>query len=158
MELTDKQRAQAYREFAIEMQTIDEDRTVELLLEKAGALDPPSPKPGTVVWWRMKGGDEWHIGLVRTGNYVVDEEGVEIEMRRPLEWHPVPIPDPDGYCVKDGKLHKLVRVQSAEEWGEGARYAWFRFVKTSLPGERDWGRAAFMTREDVERKEQEYGL
>jgi hypothetical protein len=58
-------------------------------------------------------------------------------------WRPVSIPDPDGYCVKDGKLHILIPVpRSAPHHQKGGQISSTIYLQAS----------------EVLRKEQEYGL
>ena len=53
--MTKKEVANRLREMA-DMYHPDE------MLSLADTLDPPKPKPGTVVWWR-KPGEEWALGV-----------------------------------------------------------------------------------------------
>ena len=50
--MTDKEMAKAYREAAKALEREKCHRSADWLNDKADRLDPPLPRPGTVVWWQ----------------------------------------------------------------------------------------------------------
>jgi hypothetical protein len=147
MELTDAQRAQVYRELAAAL--FDHAYYHQEDLERmADRLDPPRPKPGTVVWFQQSKAGPWELGMVVIDENYSEDEPVVVSafdgytFAQLSTWQPAPIPDEDGYCVKDGKLHKLVEVPSSGDsyYCVGKVSQWIEQVD----------------RARLERKEQEY--
>ena len=50
--MTDKEQAQAWRELALEFRGEGRLSVAEMINARADRLDPPLPRPGTVVWWQ----------------------------------------------------------------------------------------------------------
>jgi hypothetical protein len=114
----------------------------KFLREEADELDPPSPKPRTGAWFREHGGKTWYFGLMN--DLGVMWGAVLFEWRHLAEWREVPIPDENGYCVKDGKLYRLVEVPPSHNTYHhiGSKSRWTVSIE----------------RDEIRRKEQEYGL
>jgi hypothetical protein len=142
-ELTDAKRAQLYRELVDELKPYEDAAVWGPLRERADELDPPHPKPGTVVWWRFATYPA-ELGFVSRGAggeaVIVDADGRDHDINR-VSWSYAPIPDSDGYCVVDGRLHSLTPVPWSHHTSRSSL-----MVHTSYPVA------------EIRRKEQEYGL
>jgi hypothetical protein len=108
------------------------------LNELADTLDPPRPKLGTVVLFRPRTHDEWQYGIAASDG--IHNHTYGAWRWDACEWREVPVPDSDGYCVVDGKLHKLVGVPRAGNTHLGGQFTYY------------------LDPAELERKEQEYGL
>jgi hypothetical protein len=103
MKLTPEQKAQAYRELAdaMEWKALKPNGNVEQWLrQEADKLDPkidPKVEPGTVVWWRMDGG-EWQIGIVSAHMQIIDSELDAYEFDE-VRWKPARILGPRQIAV-----------------------------------------------------------
>jgi hypothetical protein len=65
---------------------------IEDLRQLRDELDPPNPGPGTVVLWRMDGG-EWQTGIVSAHMQIVDAGLDDYEFYE-VEWKPARILGP----------------------------------------------------------------
>jgi hypothetical protein len=90
--MDEKQLAERLRDIA--NNAADADVELRLLADE---LDPPKPEPGTVVLWRMDGG-EWQTGIVSVHMQIFDADLDAYEFYE-VQWKPARILGPRQVAV-----------------------------------------------------------
>ena len=112
--MTDKERAQAYREVAdwlLEHADIEPQiqvRLSKLVRDYADELDAPRPTPGTIVWWQdTEGLSDPGLGQVNEYGFVeMFGTGKSLD-RREIKWWPARIAEPG---------QEIVDIPPVSEW------------------------------------------
>lgn len=91
---------------------------VEKLLQELDPprLDPPRPKPDTVVWWRFKHHETYRTGLVADGGDGVIDYEQEFHEWLDIEWKPARILAPDDHGEEAYSDVLQDRIQAALEY------------------------------------------